>query len=220
LDAGGDKRLPFIESGSELNPSLGLRAIRLCLKRPDLFQPQLRALLRAGKTGNLKIMFPMITTLEEVFMAKAALSEAKNSLALSAVEYAAPIEVGVMIETPAAALKADILAPEVDFFSIGSNDLTQYTLACDRENSDVSHLFDTWDPAVLQLIRRVIDSAHHAGKRVSMCGEFAGQPESIPFLLGLGLDELSVAPARVPQVKHRIRQLDTRDCRAETEKLF
>ena len=218
LDAGGDKHLPFIDTEPELNPSLGARAIRLCLKRPDLFQPQLRGMLRAGAIGNLRIMFPMITTLEEILMAKAALSNAVNSLIRNRITHAGDVEVGIMIETPAAALKADMLAPTIDFFSIGSNDLTQYTLACDRGNSDVTHLFDTWDPAVLHLIRHSIDCAHLAGKHVGMCGEFAGQPDAIPFLLGLGLDELSVSAARIPEVKHLIRQLDVAQCRAEAEK--
>jgi len=220
LDIGGDKQLPFIDIGPEINPFLGIRGIRLCLKRPDIFQPQLRAILRAAAAGNLKIMFPMITTLEEVSKAKAALSDAADSLARDGLEYARDMEVGIMIETPAAAVKADILAPAVDFMSIGSNDLTQYTLACDRENRGVDYLFDTWDPAVLRLIRSVIEDAHAAGKQVGLCGEFAGQREAIPLLLGLGLDEFSVSAVRLPAVKHWIRQSDTAACRAETKKLF
>ena len=220
LDAGGDKLLPGFGVGPEPNPFLGMRAIRLCLKRPEIFQPQLRAILRAAVAGDVKIMFPLIATLEEVSGAKAALFDAKDSLARDGLEYAADIEVGIMIETPAAAVNADILAHEVDFFSIGSNDLTQYTLACDRGNRDMDYLFDTWNPAVLRLIRRVIEGAHAAGKWVGLCGEFAGQQEAIPFLLGLGLDEFSVAPARLPVVKQRIRQLDSAACRAATEKRF
>jgi phosphoenolpyruvate-protein phosphotransferase/dihydroxyacetone kinase phosphotransfer subunit len=218
LDAGGDKHLPFIDAEPELNPSLGVRAIRLCLKRPDLFQTQLRAMLRAGTVGNLKIMFPMITTYEEILKAKAALSAAANTLARDRITHAGAVQVGIMIETPAAALKVEMLAPAIDFLSIGSNDLTQYTLACDRVNYGVTHLFDTWDPAVLHLIRHTIDCAHRAGKHVGMCGEFAGQPDAIPFLLGLGLDELSVSAVRIPEVKHLIRQLDITQCRTEAIK--
>jgi phosphotransferase system enzyme I (PtsI) len=220
LDIGGDKQLPGIGVGPETNPFLGVRGIRLCLKRPDIFQPQLRAILRAAFAGNVKIMFPMVATLEEVSGAKASLSDAGDSLARDGLEYAADIEVGIMIETPAAAVNADILAREVDFLSIGSNDLTQYTLACDRGNRNMDYLFDTWNPAVLRLIRRVIDGAHAAGKWVGLCGEFAGQQEAIPFLLGLDLDEFSVASARLPEVKQWIRQLDSAACRADTEKRF
>jgi phosphocarrier protein FPr len=220
LDAGGDKQLPYMDVGHEANPSLGVRAIRLSLKRPDIFQPQLRAMLRAAAKGNVKIMFPMISTMEELFEAKAALSNAADSLARDGLAHANTVEVGIMVETPAAALKTDILAREVDFLSIGSNDLTQYTLACDRGNRKVQNLFDTCDPAVLRLIKRIIEGAHGAGKRVGLCGEFAGDRKAISFLLGLGLDEFSVAAARLPAVKQWIRQLDTVVCRAETEKMF
>jgi phosphotransferase system enzyme I (PtsI) len=220
LDAGGDKQLPYLDVGHEANPSLGVRAIRLCLKRPDIFQPQLRAILRAAAMGNVKILFPMITTMEELSKAKTALLEALESLARDGLEHADNIEVGIMVETPAAAVKTDILSREVDFLSIGSNDLTQYTLACDRGNRGVQNLFETWDPAVLRLINRIIEDAHAAGKRVGLCGEFAGQQEAIPFLLGLGLDEFSVAAVRLPTVKQWIRQLDTAACRAETEKML
>jgi phosphotransferase system enzyme I (PtsI) len=220
LDVGGDKQLPFIDIGPELNPFLGVRAIRLCLKRPDIFQPQLRAMLRAAAGGNVKIMFPMITTLKEVYQAKAALSEARDALSFEGVEYATDIEVGIMIETPAAAINADSLAREVDFLSIGSNDLTQYTLACDRGNRNMDDLFETWNPAVLRLIKHVIEQAHAAGKWVGLCGEFAGERESIPFLIGLGLNEFSVAGPRLPAVKQWIRQLDSAACKAKAEKIL
>ena len=220
LDVGGDKHLPYIDIGPELNPFLGMRAIRLCLKRPDVFQPQLRAILRAGVGGNVKIMFPMVATLKEVHEAKIALSDARDSLVRRGVEYATDLEVGIMIETPAAAINADSFAREVDFLSIGSNDLTQYTLACDRGNRNMDYLFQTWDPAVMRLIRRAIEGAHAAGKWVGMCGEFAGELEAIPVLLGLGLDEFSVAAPRLPSVKKRIRELDSAECRAQVEEMF
>ena len=219
LDAGGDKPLPGAAAGFERNPFLGVRAIRLCLKRPELFQTQLRAMLRAAAAGNVKIMFPMIATLKEVTMAKAALHKAGRSLAREGLSYASDMEVGIMIETPAAAVNADILAREVDFLSIGTNDLTQYTLACDRDNRNLGDLYDTRDPAVLRLIRRTIDSAHAAGKPVSVCGEFAGEEQAVPLLLGLGLDAFSVAPARLPAVKHWIRQLDGTACREKAGRL-
>jgi phosphoenolpyruvate-protein phosphotransferase len=220
LDVGGDKQLPSIDIGPELNPFLGVRAIRLCLKHSELFQPQLRAILRAAVGGNVKIMFPMVTTLEELLKAKTALSEARRTLTREGIEYAADIEVGIMIETPAAAINADILAREVDFLSIGSNDLTQYTLACDRGNPDMDYLFDTWDGAVLRLIERIIKGAHAAGIWVGLCGEFAGKREAIPFLLGLGLNEFSVAGPRLPAVKQWIRQLDSAACRADAKEIL
>jgi phosphocarrier protein FPr len=208
LDVGGDKQLPYLDIGEEMNPFLGVRAIRLSLERPDIFQPQLRAILRAGVGHNVKIMFPMVSTREEIGRAKEALEQARNSLAATGTAFAEGVEVGIMVETPASAILAPVLAREVDFFSIGSNDLTQYTLASDRGNERLSHLYRPLDPSVLQLIRQVIAAGHGAGKWVGLCGELAGQRAAIPILLGLGLDEFSMTPRAIPLAKRLIRKLD------------
>ena len=215
LDVGGDKQLPYLDIGPELNPFLGVRAIRLCLERPDIFQPQLRAILRAGVGHNVKIMFPMVATRGEVLQARVALDQARRDLAAAGIPHVDQLEVGIMVETPAAAIAADVLAVEVDFFSIGSNDLTQYTLACDRGNERVSYLYHPLDPAVLRLVRNVIEAGHAAGKWVGVCGEMAGQRLAIPILLGLGLDEFSMTPRAIPVAKQLIRQLD----RSQTQAL-
>ncbi len=207
LDAGGDKELPYLESSEEANPALGLRAIRLCLSRRDIFKTQLRALLRASTAGNLHIMFPMIATVEELEAAKALLAEAKQELTLAKAPFKKDIPVGIMIEVPAAAVNAGLLAPEVDFFSIGTNDLVQYTLAADRMNDKVSYLGDYFQPAVIRLIRAVTDAARECGKWVGMCGEMAGDPLATPLLVGLGVTELSMAAQSVPAVKQRIRNM-------------
>jgi phosphotransferase system enzyme I (PtsI) len=208
LDVGGDKQLPYLDIGPELNPFLGVRAIRLSLRRPDIFQPQLRAILRAGLGHNIKVMFPMVATRDEVTRAKAALEEARQSLAADGMRFADEVEVGIMVETPASAILAPVLAQEVDFFSIGSNDLTQYTLASDRGNERLSYLYRSLDPSVLHLIAMVIAAGHEAGKWVGLCGELAGQRNAIPVLLGLGLDEFSMTPRAVPRAKQLIRKLD------------
>ncbi|MGB9777052.1 MAG: phosphoenolpyruvate--protein phosphotransferase [Anaerolineae bacterium] len=207
LDIGGDKPLPYLDLPSETNPFLGVRAIRLTLRRPDLFQTQLRAILRAGVGRNVKIMFPMVATVEEVIKAREAIEEVKDALRKDGIPHATDVETGIMIETPAAAVIADILAPLVHFFSIGSNDLTQYVLACDRTNDQLSYLYQQLDPAVLRLLRNVIEAAHRAGKYVGLCGELAGEPKAIPLLLGLGLDEFSMTPAAIPRAKQIIRSL-------------
>jgi phosphoenolpyruvate-protein phosphotransferase len=207
LDVGGDKPLPYIDLEPEMNPFLGVRAIRLSLRRADLFQPQLRAILRAGAGHNVKVMFPLIATYDEVAQAQEFLAQARASLEQEGLPHATEVEVGVMVETPAAALMADALAPIVDFFSIGSNDLTQYTLACDRGNEQLGYLFQALDPAVLRLIRHVIEAAHAADKWVGLCGELAGRRRAIPVLLGLGLDEFSMTPRAIPEAKQLIRAL-------------
>jgi phosphotransferase system enzyme I (PtsI) len=207
LDVGGDKPLPAIPRPEEANPALGVRAIRLSREHPDLLLVQLRALLRAGYGHNLKVMFPLVVTLDEVRWAKALLRQAQEELAREGLDHAQEIETGIMVETPAAALVADMLASEVDFFSVGSNDLTQYTLAIDRGNERLGEMYDPLDPAVLRLIARVIEAGHAAGKWVGVCGEMAGQRLAIPVLLGLGLDEFSMTPSAIPLAKKLIRSL-------------
>lgn len=207
LDIGGDKPLPYLPLPPEANPFLGVRAIRLSLSHPDLFQPQLRAILRAGAGRNVWVMFPMISTRDEVLRALEALEQAKADLERAGIPHAREIPVGIMVETPAAAIAADLLAPLVDFFSIGSNDLTQYVLACDRGNEQLRSLYQPLDPAVIRLIQQVIEAAHRFGKKVGLCGELAGEPIAIPLLLGLGLDEFSMTPAAIPYAKWLIRAL-------------
>ncbi|MBU5440876.1 phosphoenolpyruvate--protein phosphotransferase [Paenibacillus sp. MSJ-34] len=202
LDIGGDKELDYAKRPRERNPFLGYRAIRLSLDERDTFKAQLRAILRASAFGNVKIMFPMIATLQELRAAKALLAEAKADLDAIGVNYRHRMEVGIMIEVPAAALISDQLAKEADFFSIGTNDLVQFTMAADRTNEKLSHLTDPIHPAVLRLIRLVIDNGHKEGKWVSLCGEMAGDLAAIPIMLGLGLDRFSmnagaVLPARI-----------------------
>ncbi len=207
LDVGGDKPLTYIDIEPEMNPFLGVRAIRLSLRRADLFQPQLRAILRAGVGRNVKVMFPMIATYDEVVQARRAVEQARSDLMEAGIPCATDVEIGIMVETPAAVMAADVLAPLVDFFSIGSNDLTQYTLACDRGNEQLGYLFQALDPAVLRLIQHVIEAAHAAGKWIGLCGELAGRPRAIPVLLGLGLDEFSMTPRAIPSAKQLIRAL-------------
>lgn len=207
LDIGGDKELPYMNLQSELNPFLGYRAIRLCLDREELFLTQLRAILRASHYGSVKLMYPMIATLEEWRAANRLLAEAKETLARAGIPFDPAIEVGLMIEVPAAALASELFARDADFLSIGTNDLIQYTLACDRMNEQVSGLYQPFHPAVLRLIRQVIDAAHRYGRRVSMCGEMASDPLAIPLLLGMGLDGFSMSASSVLAARELINQL-------------
>ncbi len=217
LDVGGDKPLPSIPRPEEANPALGVRAIRLSRQHPDLLRIQLRAILRAGVGYNLKVMLPLIATLEEVRWAKGLLRQAQEELEAEGTEHTREIETGIMIETPAAALMADVLATEVDFFSIGTNDLTQYTLACGRGNEQLGELYHPLDPAVLRLIAQVIKAAHAAGKWIGLCGEMGGQRSAIPVLLGLGLDEFSITPSAIPAAKQLIRSLSMAEARQITD---
>jgi phosphotransferase system enzyme I (PtsI) len=201
LDIGGDKTLPYLDMPKELNPFLGLRAIRFCLRNRDIFKIQLRALLKASASGNVQIMFPMIGSLCELAEAKAVLEECKKELVQEQIDFNRNIKVGMMIEIPAAAIMADEFAKHVDFFSIGTNDLTQYTLAVDRMNEDICDLYDCMDPAVLRLIKNTIDSAHKSGIKCCMCGEMAANTDAIPTLLAYGLYEYSVSAGAIPEVK-------------------
>ena len=207
LDIGGDKELPYLHLPKEMNPFLGYRAIRLCLDDTDLFRTQLRALLRASAYGKLRIMFPMIATLNEFRSAKALLLEEKAKLVAEGVTVSEEIEVGMMVEIPSAAVLADQFAKEVDFFSIGTNDLIQYTMAADRMNEKVSYLYQPYNPSILRLVKMVIDAAHKEGKWTGMCGEMAGDQTAIPLLLGLGLDEFSMSATSILPARSLISKL-------------
>ncbi|OIK14473.1 phosphoenolpyruvate--protein phosphotransferase [Bacillus sp. MUM 13] len=211
LDIGGDKELPYLNLPKEMNPFLGYRAIRLCLDEQEIFRIQLRALLRASQFGNLKIMFPMIATLGEFRDAKAILEEEKQKLKNSGVKVSETIEVGIMVEIPSTAVMADTFAKEVDFFSIGTNDLIQYTMAADRMNEQVSYLYQPYNPAILRLVKMVIDAAHKEGKWAGMCGEMAGDEIAIPVLLGLGLDEFSMSATSILKARSLISKLNKSD---------
>ena len=212
LDIGGDKPLPYLNLPAEENPFLGQRGIRLCLAHPNILREQLRAIFRAAAHGPLRIMFPMIADLQELRAARKLIDE------IRATTDAPPVEIGIMIEVPAAALMADLFAPEIDFFSIGTNDLTQYTLAMDRTNPLVAAHADGLHPAVLRLIERTVQGAHAAGKWVGVCGELGSDPLAVPILIGLGVDELSVSAPAVPTVKAQIRGLTLADCRDQAQR--
>ena len=207
LDIGGDKNIPYLNLPDEMNPFLGWRAIRICLDRPDIFRTQLRAILRASAFGKVRIMYPMISAVDEVRSANLILSEVKQELADEGINFDKDIEVGIMVETPGAAITADIIIPEVDFFSIGTNDLCQYTLAVDRINEKVSHLYQPFHPGILRLIKNAIDVSHRYGKTTGICGEIAGDPLASMILIGLGIDELSMSPSAMPTIKRIIRNV-------------
>lgn len=207
LDIGGDKELPYLVLPKEMNPFLGFRAIRLCLDRQDIFRTQLRALLRASVYGELRVMFPMIATLGEFREAKAVMMEEKEKLVAEGVSVSDNIQLGIMVEIPSTAVLADQFAKEVDFFSIGTNDLIQYTMAADRMNERVSYLYQPYNPSILRLVKMVIDAAHKEGKWAGMCGEMAGDATAIPLLLGLGLDEFSMSASSILPARSQIAKL-------------
>lgn len=220
LDIGGDKKLSYFDMEEEMNPFLGYRAIRLCLDRTDIFKTQLRALFRASVYGKLRIMFPMISSLEELLAAKAICEEVKSDLKAEGLGYSDDVEIGMMIEIPSAAVISDLLAKHVDFFSIGTNDLIQYTCAVDRMNQKISYLYNQFNPAVLRLIKMVIKNAHAEGKWVGMCGESAGDQMMIPILLGFGLDEFSMSPISILRARRLINSVSEKDMQALSDKVL
>jgi phosphotransferase system enzyme I (PtsI) len=220
LDIGGDKNLSYLKLQHEMNPFLGFRAVRLCLDQQDIFRTQLRALLRASIYGNLKVMFPMIATLDEFREAKAILLEEKQKLLDKDIAVSKTIEVGMMVEIPSAAVIADVFAQEADFLSIGTNDLIQYTLAADRMNEKVSYLYQPYHPAILRLVKTVIEAAHKNGKWVGMCGEMAGDDIAIPILLALGLDEFSMSAPSILNTRAQIAKLSKTELAEHLEQLF
>jgi phosphotransferase system enzyme I (PtsI) len=220
LDIGGDKEIPCLDLSKELNPFLGWRAIRIGLDRPQILKTQLRAILRASPFAQIKLMFPMIATIDEVRKAKALVEEVKEELLHRKVPFEEKTEIGIMVEVPSSALAADILAKEVDFFSIGTNDLIQYTFSADRGNQRVSYLYQPFHPATLRLIKMTIEAAHTHGKWVGMCGEMAGEILAVPLLVGLGIDELSMTATSLLPVKQVIRKLTLADCQKLVREVF
>jgi phosphoenolpyruvate-protein phosphotransferase len=218
LDIGGDKPAPYLKIPKEENPFLGLRGVRLTLRYQDLFESQLRALLVAGVGYDLRIMFPMVSALDEIIQVREIIDRIRSNLTAEGKAYCEPVQVGIMIEVPSAAIMATRLADHVDFFSIGTNDLSQYTLAAERTSADVAHLADAFQPAVIELIRQVIESAHRKGKWVGVCGELAGEPLATPLLLGLQLDEFSASPKLIPEIKQMIRRFSSEEAREISQK--
>ncbi|MCD5401886.1 phosphoenolpyruvate--protein phosphotransferase, partial [candidate division NPL-UPA2 bacterium] len=220
LDLGGDKFTSQLEIPREMNPFMGWRAIRFCLERPDIFKVQLRAILRASAHGNLKIMYPMISGIEELKRANLVLGEVREELREKGVPFDEDLEVGVMIETPSAAMTADILAREVKFFSIGTNDLIQYSLAVDRINEKIAYLYEPTHPAVLRLIKHVIEAGHRQGIWVGICGEMVAEPALTLILLGMGLDEFSMSAVALPEIKRIIRSVTLKEAKKLVKQIF
>ncbi len=220
LDINGDKPIPEMYEKSETNPVLGLRAIRYCLKRPAIFKTQLRAILRAADYGTVRLLFPMISGVQEIIAAKTLLDETANELTKEKVPFNRNIDVGMMIEVPSAAILSDMMADYVDFFSIGTNDLIQYTLAIDRGNQDVAHLFQPLHPAIIRMVKTVSEAAHKKGVKVFMCGEMAADPFHVPILLALGIDEFSMNPPSIPAVKSMIRKVNTKSMEPFMKKIL
>ena len=220
MDIGGDKSLPYMQLPKEENPFLGWRALRVCLDRPEILKTQFRALLRASAFGYIKIMLPMIISLDEVRKARAILKECMAELKAEGIAFDENIQLGIMVETPAVCFRAASFAKECDFFSIGTNDLTQYTLAVDRGNEQISHLYNSYNPAVLQAIKCAIDGAHQGEISISMCGEFAGDVNATAILFGMGLDAFSMSAISVPRIKKNIMALDKKECEALVEKVL
>ena len=220
IDLGGDKFISQIELAEEMNPAMGLRAIRFCLKEVGIFKTQLRAILRASAFGKVRLMFPMISGFQEIIQIKSILQEVKEDLVKKNQSFDPELEIGIMIEIPSAVTIADLLAREVDFFSIGTNDLIQYSLAIDRVNEHVSYLYEPLHPAVLRVISNVIDAAHNAGIKVSMCGEMAGESMYVPILVGLGLDELSMNALSILKVKKMIRSVSYKEAREFIKEIY
>ena len=220
LDIGGDKSLSYFDFPEEENPFLGWRALRICFDKPEIFRAQLRAILRASFYGNVKILLPMVISVEEVKKVNSYLEELKSELDIEGLEYNKNIEVGIMVETPASALIADDLIKYVDYFSIGTNDLTQYVLAADRGNEKVSNLYNTYNPAVLKAIKMVIDASHKAGKWTGMCGGFAGDTKATKLLLGMGLDEFSAPASSIPKIKETIKNITLEEAKMFAEEIL
>jgi phosphotransferase system enzyme I (PtsI) len=220
MDIGGDKELDYLQIPKEENPFLGCRAIRFCLKRVSLWKAQLRALLRASAYGNIHIMFPMIVSMDELLQAKQILEEVKSELKSEGIALNENIPVGMMMETPAAAIMADVFAQEVDFFSIGTNDLIQYTMAVDRMNGQVAHLYSQYDPAVLRFIKNIADRAHEYGTWVGICGEAAADKKLLPLWVGFGIDELSMSPGSILQTRGYIQELSKAACDKVVSQIF
>lgn len=220
LDLGGDKFASELEISKEMNPALGLRAIRFCLNEPEIFKSQLRAILRASAYGRIQLMFPMISGLQEILEAKQILGEARQELEEKGIEYDREMRTGIMIEVPSAVIMAEVLARHVDFFSIGTNDLIQYALAIDRINEHVAYMYQPFHPAILKMIQHVVEMAKNAGISVSLCGEMASDPLCISVLLGLGLDVLSMNARTIPVIKNIVRQLSMEQARVDFEKVI